>query len=80
MEKIAVLGILIENRAENAPEMQEIITKYGNIIFGRMGTPSLNKHNGIISLHLEADDEKIQQFAGELKKLSGITVNYCYLN
>lgn len=50
--KIALLGLLVEERAAHAPEMQEVITRYGSIIFGRMGTPTLDKHNGIISLHV----------------------------
>jgi putative iron-only hydrogenase system regulator len=71
---LTVFGIMVENRDENAPDMQEVITKYGRNIIGRMGVPSPSKEKGLITLIYEGASEKATVFRKELEDISGITV------
>jgi putative iron-only hydrogenase system regulator len=71
---LTVFGIMVDNRDEKAPDMQEVITKYGRDIIGRMGVPSPSKEQGLITLIYEGKSEKATVFRKELEDISGITV------
>lgn len=71
---LTVFGIMVDNRDEKAPDMQEVITKYGRDIIGRMGIPSPSKEQGLITLIFEGDSKKATVFRKELEDISGITV------
>ncbi len=74
MARLGVIGIVIENNKNQALEVQEILSRYGDIIKGRMGMPD-KKHNiGIISLIVEATNEQISALTGTLGKLSDVKV------
>ena len=71
---LTVLGIMVDHRDQNAPDMQEVITKYGRDIIGRMGVPSPSKEQGLITLIYEGDSKDATVFRKELEDISGITV------
>lgn len=71
---LSVMAIMVDERAKIAPEMQEIITKYGGDILCRMGIPGPKKEKGLITLIIESDLEKVMSFRRELEAISGLTV------
>lgn len=71
---LSIMGILIEDRAEIAPEAQEVITKYGSEILCRMGIPGPDKEKGLITLVVESELEDLMKFRHELEEISGLTV------
>ena len=71
---LTILGIMVADRAEKAPEVQETITKFGSEIIGRMGVPGLHKEQGLITLVMEADLEKVAQFRQALSEIPGTQV------
>jgi len=71
---LSIMGILVEERGEVAPEVQEIITKYGSDILCRMGIPGPNKKNGLITLVVESKLEDLMKFRRELEQIPGLTV------
>lgn len=71
---ISVIGIMVNERDDVAPELQEVITKFGRDILGRMGVPSSNKENGLITLIYEGELNQVSVFHRELEKVQGITV------
>ncbi|MGE5607219.1 MAG: hypothetical protein ACM3YE_16205 [Bacteroidota bacterium] len=71
---LSIMGILVEERAEVAPEAQEIITKYGSEILCRMGIPGPQKENGLITLVVESELEDLMKFRRELEEIPGLTV------
>ncbi|HBE77465.1 MAG TPA: hypothetical protein DDW65_06725 [Firmicutes bacterium] len=71
---LTVFGIMVDNRGEKAPEMQEVITKYGRDIIGRMGVPSPSKEQGLITLVYEGESQQATVFRKELEDIAGITV------
>ena len=71
---LTVFGIMVDNRDQNAPDMQEVITKYGQDIIGRMGVPSPSKKQGLITLIYEGESKNATTFRKELEDISGVTV------
>jgi putative iron-only hydrogenase system regulator len=71
---LTVFGIMVDQRDQNAPDMQEVITKYGRDIIGRMGVPSPSKEQGLITLIYEGESKNVTVFRKELEDISGVTV------
>ena len=60
MEKnrIAVIGIIIEN-TDNVLKVNEVLHEYSDFIIGRMGIPYREENINIISIVLNAPNDKI---------------------
>ena len=71
---LTVFGIMVDNRGKNAPDMQEVISKYGKDIIGRMGVPSPSKEQGLVTLIYEGESKNATIFRKELEDISGVTV------
>ncbi|OPY56159.1 MAG: hypothetical protein A4E55_02180 [Pelotomaculum sp. PtaU1.Bin035] len=75
MEKhICIIGIIVNQRLENAPKVQQILTKYGSLILLRSGIPYSKCNQGIINLTLEADPVELDKITKELNSIEDITV------
>ena len=73
-DPLTIFGIMVDNRDEIAPNMQEVITKYGRDIICRMGVPSPSKEQGLVTLIFEGEPKQATTFRKELEDISGITV------
>jgi putative iron-only hydrogenase system regulator len=71
-ETMTVIGIVVDGRTERAPQVQEVITRYGTDIVCRMGVPSPSKENGLITLVFKGEAATAKQFYDELEELSGV--------
>lgn len=76
---LAVVGMIVEHRAENAPGLQEILTRHGNRILGRMGVRSPDKEEGIISLIVEGSDDDLEGVVRDIGSVDGVTVTHMML-
>lgn len=76
---ICIVGILVENRASRAPEVQQVITKYGSQIISRSGIPDPAKERGIITLTMETRAGEAQMLVHDLQRLPGVTANWMCL-
>ena len=75
--KSNIMVIIVENRDSKAPDVQEVLTKFGGIINARLGIHSNNDFNeGKIILDLLDDADKINELSKELKDIDGIRVGY----
>lgn len=76
--KNVVLAISIDKRSTAAPTVQEVLTKYGEMIHFRLGIHDLHhgedNENGRILLQVIGDDAKIQSFKNELAALDLVKV------
>ncbi len=77
MSRIAVVGIVIENR-EMTEEVNSILSDYGDYIVGRMGIPYREKGINIISVVLDAPNQVISAVAGQIGKIEGVQVKTLY--
>ena len=78
MKKYNLMGIVIENRRDFAPLVQEILTQYGCIIKMRIGlhegTEEECSNEGFIILNLKDDEIEIKKLVYELKNIEGVRV------
>ena len=78
MLKRCVLGLLVTNRVENAPQVQKVLTDYGCNIKTRIGlhevTENLCAPAGLILIELFGDDNAYAEVEGKLKEIKGLQV------
>ena len=78
MAKRCVLGLLVTNRVENAPEVQKVLTDCGCNIKSRIGlhevTENLCAPAGLILLELFGSDDAYAEVEGKLKEIKGLQV------
>ena len=77
--KIAVIGIIVENR-KSVPEINRLLSDFGDYIIGRMGIPYHKRDISIISVAIDAPKDKIEKLTEKLSELEFIQVKTTYEN
>ena len=77
--RVAVLAIIVEN-TESVEELNKTLHEYGKFIIGRMGLPYREKGIHIVSVAIDAPQDKISTLAGKVGKIDGISVKTAYSN
>lgn len=77
--RVAVIGIIVEDK-EAVATLNEILHEYAEIIIGRMGLPYREKSISIISLAVDAPQDRIAALTGRIGNISGISVKTAYSN
>lgn len=72
--RIAVVGLVIENREEAANRVNDVLSKYGHLIVGRMGIPYREKGISVISLIVDGTTDEISSMTGKLGNIHGVKV------
>lgn len=75
--RIAVIGIIIEE-TESISKVNEILHDNSNFIIGRMGIPYREENINIISIVLNAPNDKINSLTGKLGMLDGVSAKALY--
>ena len=68
-----IVGLQVPNRADLAPEVQSIITKYGQDIIGRFGLPSSDKDKGLIVLLMQ-EAEAVGRLTTDLEEMGDLQI------
>lgn len=71
---VGVIAIIVKNRAESANLVNEELTKFGNIVIGRMGLPYHERDLNIITLIVDASTDQIGALTGKLGLIPDVTV------
>ncbi len=71
---VGVVAIIVKKRTSGAPEVNEVLTEYGDIILGRMGLPYQARELNIITLIVDATTDQIGALTGKLGKIPEVTV------
>ena len=79
MDKIGVIGIIITER-KVVPNVQALLSEYGDIILGRMGIPDREHGIQAISIVVEGANEKISALSGKLGRLENVVVKSAVTN
>lgn len=78
MEKIRIIGIRVTPEVQDAVQIQNILTMYGNIIRTRLGlneeTDDQGNRYGIILLELAGDPVQFEALQQRLLKIGGLSV------
>lgn len=75
--RVAVMSIIVE-QSDSVEVLNGILHEYGNFIIGRMGIPYRQKNINIISIAIDAPQDKISALAGRIGKLSGVSVKTAF--
>lgn len=75
--RIAVIAIIVEDRGKSEV-LNRILHDYGEYIVGRMGIPYRSKGVSVISVILDAPQEKISALSGKLGMLDGVSSKTVY--
>lgn len=70
-KRIAVISIIVEDR-EVSPQINKILSEFGDYVVGRMGIPYKEKGVSVISMVVDAPMEITNQITGKLGMLSGV--------
>jgi len=77
--RVAVIGILVDNREEKAAIVNEILSDYGGIIVGRIGLPYKERGVSIISIIADGTNDEIGALTGKLGNIRGIKVKAAFM-
>ena len=75
--RVAVISIIIENPALVQP-MNEILHEYSEFIIGRMDIPYRSRGISIISIAVDAPQDKISALSGKIGRLDGVNAKAAY--
>ena len=75
--RISVVSILVFNR-ESAERVNSVLSSYGEYIIGRMGIPYHEKQMNIISVVMDAPQEKVSALSGKLGMIPGVSTKCLY--
>ena len=75
--RIALVGIVVSNHY-SVPELNALLSQYGEYIVGRMGIPYREKKVSIISIAMDAPNDVISALSGKIGMLKGISTKTIY--
>jgi putative iron-only hydrogenase system regulator len=74
MERIAVIGAILENPQKCQKLFNDTVSAFRGIIRGRTGIPMDEDNAAVISLILKGELDEINALTGKLGNISGVTV------
>ena len=77
--RVAVIGIVVENE-DSVQELNTVLHAFGTYIIGRMGIPYRERGVNIISIAVDAPEEKICALSGKIGKIPGVSAKTAYSN
>ncbi len=77
--RVALIGIIVEN-PDSVERLNRLLHEYSACIIGRMGIPYPKREISIISVAVDAPQDKINTLSGKIGKLDGISAKTVYSN
>lgn len=75
--RVAVISMIIEE-ADAVRDVNELLHEMRDVIIGRMGIPYREKNINVITVALDAPQQKISALSGRLGQLRGVSVKTAY--
>ncbi|SNX55276.1 TM1266 family iron-only hydrogenase system putative regulator [Thermoanaerobacterium sp. RBIITD] len=72
--RLAVIGILIQNREMSSEKVNHVLSEYGDIIVGRMGIPYRERGISIMAIIVDGTTDDIGALTGKLGNIEGVKV------
>lgn len=76
-QRIAILGIIVENEA-SVERVNELLHEYREYIVGRMGMPYRERKISVISIVMDAENNVVSALSGKLGMLEGVSAKAVY--
>jgi len=74
VQRLGVIGIIIEKDRSKAELVQNLLSQFGDMILGRMGLPYPQNEVFIISLIVKGTNEQISALSGKIGKIQGVKI------
>lgn len=74
MNKIAVIGAVLEDPKACQKEFNELISEYSHIVRGRMGIPFDGDGISVVSITVLGDLDEINSLTGKLGRIPHVSV------
>ena len=71
-KRLAVISLIIENR-DRSPEINAILSEFGEYVVGRMGVPYKERGVSVICVIVDAPAEVVNSITGKIGMLEGVT-------
>lgn len=75
-----IMALVLDNRTDCAPKVQEILTRHGCIIKTRLGIHESCDSRGLILLNLCGGDEQISALEKDLQSVPGVRSKWMKLD
>jgi putative iron-only hydrogenase system regulator len=73
-KRLGFIGIIVENRNEHAAEVNDLLSKYGDLIIARTGVPYSRRGCAVISLVVDATTDEVGELSGKLGSIPDVSV------
>jgi putative iron-only hydrogenase system regulator len=73
-QRLGVIGIIIDDRKQSAGKVNELLSRFGELIVGRIGIPHKERGVNVIGLIVEASTDELGAFTGQLGMLPNVRV------
>jgi putative iron-only hydrogenase system regulator len=74
MQRIAVIGAILENPRESQKAFNDTVSAFKVLVKGRMGIPFDDHDMAVISITLQGELDEINALTGKLGNIPGVTV------
>ena len=75
--RVAVVSIIVENDSMTA-QINELLSGFSDYVVGRMGVPYKERGVRLISVAVDAPQDKIAALSGKIGSLDGVSVKTAY--
>ena len=75
--RVALIGVIFEDK-EHAKRINEILHEFESYIVGRMGIPNIREQIQVISVVLDAPEDRISSLSGKLGMIKGVRAKVIY--
>ncbi|NLW17964.1 MAG: CopG family transcriptional regulator [Firmicutes bacterium] len=72
--RVAVIGIIVQQRENAAQRVNAVLSEHGDIIVGRMGIPYKERGLSVISLIVDGTTDEIGALTGKLGNIPSVRV------
>ncbi|HAI20349.1 MAG TPA: hypothetical protein DCM14_00340 [Clostridiales bacterium UBA8153] len=75
--RCSVVALVLDNRSEDAPEVQRVLTAHGCLFRARLGLPGgpACSNQGLIVLVMEGSAEEQAAFLSDLKRFPAVKIH-----
>ena len=75
--RVAVISIIVEDDSATA-EINKLLSDFSDYVIGRMGVPYKERKVRLISVAVDAPQDKIAALSGRIGSLKGVSVKTAY--
>ena len=71
--RIGFVGVIIARRENSGHAVNDILSRFGDLILARVGLPCRHRPESVITLVVEATTDELGALTGALGQLEGVT-------